>query len=64
VETSVGDSGNFYKTGCTISLMAAAQPEPWFQALITNNNNNNCKVRVTFRDSMTVKRERLKGATP
>jgi hypothetical protein len=27
------------KTGGTISLMAAVQPEPWLQALITNNNN-------------------------
>jgi hypothetical protein len=41
VGTSGGDRGNFYKTGCTISLMAAVQPEPWLRALITNNNNNN-----------------------
>jgi hypothetical protein len=43
VETSGGDSENFYKTGCTISLMAAVQPEPWFRALITNNNNKKYK---------------------
>jgi hypothetical protein len=43
VETSGGDSGNFYKTGCTIILMAAVQPEPWLLALITNNNN--CRIK-------------------
>jgi hypothetical protein len=41
VETSGGDSGNFYKTGCTISLMAAVHPEPWLRALITTTTNNN-----------------------
>jgi hypothetical protein len=39
VETSGGDSGNFWITGCTVSLMAAVQPEPWFQALITTTTN-------------------------
>jgi hypothetical protein len=41
VETSGGDIGNFYKTGCTISLMAEVQPEHCLRALITNNKNNN-----------------------
>jgi hypothetical protein len=54
VEISGGDSGNFQKTGCTISLIAAVQPEPWLWALITtttttnNNNNNNNNIKNTI----------------
>jgi hypothetical protein len=48
VETSGGDSGNFWKTGCKASLMAAMQPDPWLRALITNNNNS--EVFIFFTD--------------
>jgi hypothetical protein len=38
--------------------MAAMQPEPWFRALITNNQQHN--IRLHFRDADTLFHEEKK----